>query len=136
MTDGVPAAGSRPTTGRLVARYTVSRVLVFVVITAVLAAIGLGLVALTGHAVDWRSARPVVLVAAFIAAPLSMVASFFLLRREREALAVTVATRVERYRERSAARAAREDAYAEELARRQQAERPDPDEGTGPRTGG
>jgi len=137
MTDGgAPAPAPRPATGWLVARYTVERFAVFVAITAVLAVIGIGIVALTGHTVDWRAARPVVLVAAFLAAPLSMVASYFLLRHEREALAVTVATRVERYRERAAARAAREDAYAEELVRRQAAQRPGPDEATGPRTGG
>jgi hypothetical protein len=136
--DSTPS-GRRPVTGALVARYTVERFAIFFAMTAVLAGIGLGIVALMGHPIDWRSARPVLLVAAFLAAPLSMVASYFLLRHEREALAGTVADRVERYRERAAARAAREDAYVDELIRRQgsagaERERPGPAEGTGPRT--
>ena len=106
--------------GRAVATYTAGRVGIFAALTAVLLGLGLGLVALTGHRIDGRSVVPVLLAAAFVAAPLSMVVSYFALARQREAIAGVVADRIERYRARAAARTAAEDAYAERLAAEQQ----------------
>ncbi|MFL6140126.1 MAG: DUF4229 domain-containing protein [Frankiaceae bacterium] len=103
-------------TGRTVATYTVGRLAIFVALTAVLLGIGLGIVVLTGHRLDGRAVEPVALAAAFVAAPLSMVVSYFALARQREVMTGVVADRLERYRVRAAARTAAEDAYAERLA--------------------
>jgi hypothetical protein len=113
---GASPASGQPSTGRTFATYTVARFLIFFVLTAVLFGIGAGIVALTGHALDGRSVKPIVLAAAFVAAPLSMVVSYLALARQREVITFAVAERVERYRARAAARTAAEDAYVDQLA--------------------
>ena len=136
------SAGAGPARGvRLVAVYSLLRLALLLGVTAVLLGIGLALVAATGHAVTWRTTRPILLAAAFVGAPLSMLASFRLLAGYREAMAGQVAAGVERYRQRAAARTAREDAYAEELRRSAgseppSGERPAPSDGEAGHTDG
>jgi Protein of unknown function (DUF4229) len=113
-TPAAPAAG--PGAGRMFALYTLGRFAVFVVLTALLFGLGAAVVALTGHRLDGRSAQPLVLAAAFVAAPLSMLVSYVVLARQRVVLTSAVAGWVEGFRARAAARTAAEDAYADRLA--------------------
>lgn len=110
MTAHAPAGQH---TGRTLAVYTVGRFVVFFVLTGVLFGIGLGLIALTGHSIGHREMEPVALTAAFIAAPLSMLVSYFVLARQRMVLTNAVERTVTRYKSRVEAKTAAEDAYAD-----------------------
>lgn len=117
-----PAGGAgRPAgAGRVFAVYTLARFAVFLALTAVLFGLGAGLVALTGHSVDGGSAEPLALAAAFVAAPLSMLASRIVLARQQAVVTSVVAGWIDGRRARTAARIAAEDAYAERLLRERQ----------------
>lgn len=110
MTAHAPAGQH---TGRTLAAYTVGRFIVFFVLTGVLFAVGIGLIALTGHSVGGHEMEPVALAAAFIAAPLSMLVSYFVLARQRLVLTSAVERTVTRYKSRVEAKTAAEDAYAD-----------------------
>lgn len=123
--NGAPVSPARAAdvsrrAARLLIAYTLMRLALFAVLTAMFTAIGAGILAAAGHDVDYAALRPILLAAAFVAVPAALLISQLLLRGWRERLGEALAAAVSARRAHSAARVARED-EADEIARATQA---------------